>query len=202
VKQTAKLQEHKIGDSIPFLGAWYIDSSICDGLIDYYNESPLKEPGRTLHKTSSIVNTSLVKKSTDVRCEINSQDKRISSYISALLDVVDCYKSRFPALDDNLSMWGLTEPFNIQRYEPNEGFVQWHCERSSLMVANRLLVFMTYLNDVNDGGGTEWKYLNLHMQPEKGLTAIWCADWIHLHRGVTSPTELKMIATGWFGLAE
>ena len=56
---------------------------------------------------------------------------------------------------------------------------------------------MTYLNDVTDAGGTEFCHQNLIVQPKKGLTLIWPADWTFTHRGVPSPTQEKIITTGW-----
>ena len=64
--------------------------------------------------------------------------------------------------------------------------------------AIRHLAFMTYLNDVQDEGGTEFYYQRLKSPARKGLTLIWPVDWTHLHRGVVSPTEEKYIITGWF----
>ena len=57
---------------------------------------------------------------------------------------------------------------------------------------------MTYLNDVNDGGETEFIHQGMQIHPEKGKTLIWPADWTHTHRGIPSPTETKYIVTGWF----
>jgi hypothetical protein len=57
---------------------------------------------------------------------------------------------------------------------------------------------MTYLNDVNDQGETEFYHQNIKIKPEKGLTLIWPADWTHTHRGITSPSENKFIVTGWY----
>ena len=56
---------------------------------------------------------------------------------------------------------------------------------------------MTYLNDVDDGGETEFYYQKLKVKPRKGLTLIWPADWTHTHRGLSSPTQEKYIITGW-----
>mgnify|MGYP001271300870 CR=1 FL=1 len=36
----------------------------------------------------------------------------------------------------------------------------------------RVLVFMTYLNDVTDEGETEWYYQRVKVKPRKGLTVI------------------------------
>jgi hypothetical protein len=85
----------------------------------------------------------------------------------------------------------------IQHYKPNEGFYVWHTERTGAeRVASRHLVFMTYLNDV-DNGGTEFHHQKLITQAEKGLTLIWPADWTFTHRGVISPDQHKYIITGW-----
>ena len=74
------------------------------------------------------------------------------------------------------------------------------CERTNPCgdVGRRLLVFMTYLNDVEDGGETEFLYQNLKVKPEKGKTLIWPSEWTHTHRGLTSKSESKFIVTGWF----
>jgi hypothetical protein len=56
---------------------------------------------------------------------------------------------------------------------------------------------MTYLNDVEDGGGTEFLNQKLVVHAKKGKTLIWPADWTHTHRGVVSPTQEKYIITGW-----
>ena len=96
----------------------------------------------------------------------------------------------------------IKEPINLQHYAPNEGFFDWHCERSCHQSHQRALVFMTYLNDVNDGGETEWYHQKLKVKAVKGKTVIWPTDFTHLHRGITSPTEHKYIATGWFSFLD
>ena len=58
------------------------------------------------------------------------------------------------------------------------------------------MVFMTYLNDV-DNGGTEFYHQNLKVNAEKGLTLLWPSDWIHTHRGIITKKQNKFILTGW-----
>ena len=59
---------------------------------------------------------------------------------------------------------------------------------------------MTYLNDVTDGGETEWAYQDTKIKPKKGLSVIWPSEFTHMHRGVPSKTQEKYIVTGWFNL--
>ena len=102
-----------------------------------------------------------------------------------------------------LTHWNfdIDEVYNIQHYEKGEGFYSYHCERMSQMPPQilRSLVFMTYLNDVEDGG-TEFLYQKCEVKARKGLTLIWPADWTHTHKGIISQTKEKTIITGWIKL--
>ena len=63
-----------------------------------------------------------------------------------------------------------------------------------------MLVWMTYLNDVDDGG-TEFENQKFSSPAKKGLTLFWPADWTYTHRGIISYTKEKYIVTGWFSYA-
>jgi hypothetical protein len=192
------MREHQKINDQPFMAGYYIDPTICDGLISVYQEFPHKEAGTVIGAKGIAVKNN-IKKSIDVSFVANDQDKRCQDYVISLLSVVDTYKRKYPVLDDHFAEWGIVEKLNIQHYEPQGGFLVWHSERTTKTVAERLLVFMTYLNDVTDAGQTEWQYQGLSVRPEKGLTVIWPADWMFTHRGVASPTQPKTIVTGWFG---
>ena len=165
------------------------DINFCDELIEYYKISPKYEGsiGRGVDKN--------IKDSTD--CIL--QGELLTKYCEHLQKIVNEYIEKFPFCN-NYNPWVITEPPNIQKYEPNGGFKKWHTERTSdLNPQNtRHLVFMTYLNDVTDGGGTEFYHQKLITKAEKGKTLIWPTDWTYTHRGVVSPTQEKYIITGWF----
>ena len=94
----------------------------------------------------------------------------------------------------------IVEGTNIQHYKPGGGYKQWHFERGGNVppMCLRQLVFMTYLNDVPEGG-TEFYYQNKKFEAQKCKTLIWPSDFTHTHRGVISNTHEKYIITGWFG---
>ena len=166
------------------------DLSICDGLIEYHkNNIEYKTRGYTAAGTDNG------KTSTDVRIYMGNQNPIIQMYISEVTNAAISYFKKY-SLDYMFNV-GLKESFNIQHYAPHEGFFNWHCERSCYQSDQRALVFMTYLNDVEDGGETEFKWQQLKINPIKGKTVIWPPDFTHLHRGITSPTQEKYIATGW-----
>lgn len=182
-----------------FIGQYVIDDvSICDELIEYHKNSKDKFAG----KTSNGIDPS-VKVSTDVAVNINSNLFVINKYLIELEKVCNKYVNQYKFCNE-YDPWKITENINIQHYKPNEGYFEWHTERTSSKnpISHRHLAFMTYLNDVNDGGETEFYYQELKIKPKKGLTLIWAADWTHTHRGVTSPTEEKYIITGWYNFTD
>jgi prolyl 4-hydroxylase len=180
------------------------DVSICDQLVDIHKLSDNKRDG--LHGVGEEKNVnSQVKLSTDVTFypkEIASNNV-LKKYFDQLQNIVHIYIKKYP-LCNSYAAWGINEGFNIQHYKHNEGYFVWHTERGNAMLPNssRHLVFMTYLNDVNDEGETEFYHQELKVKPRKGLTLIWPADWTHTHRGITSKTEEKYILTGWFNFLE
>ena len=56
---------------------------------------------------------------------------------------------------------------------------------------------MTYLNDVESGGATEFSHYQVSVKPKKGLTLIWPSEWTHAHRGEILEHGAKYIVTGW-----
>lgn len=178
-----------------FISGWFIDTNVCDGMIDFFEESSNKKPG----EVGNGINKEF-KISTDVTVVPKNPDERIQNYLQELEKVCKNYVSKYPWCSINHSLWGLNTNFNIQKYNPSEGFFGWHTERSSakdLSVA-RHLVFMTYLNTVTDAGETEWLHQQIKIKPHQGLTIIWPVDWTHVHRGVPSPSQTKYISTGWY----
>ena len=86
----------------------------------------------------------------------------------------------------------------IQRYVGDQGYYAWHHENEGGTTAKRELFFIYYLNDVEHGGGTQFKFNPLKVNPETGKLLIAPALWTHKHRG--NPPGLdqtKYIITGW-----
>jgi len=91
---------------------------------------------------------------------------------------------------------------NVQRTRPTEGYHVFHSEYvGSLETARRQLVTMLYLNDIEEGGETEFLYQSLRIKPKKGRFLIWPSDWTYTHRGNPPLKEDKYIATSWLELA-
>ena len=166
-----------------------LDTSLCDDLIEYHkNNMEYKNLGKSIGANE-------MKKSTDVTVFPASQNPSILMYRKLLFGYIKEYNA---AYDNPLAEMTIADGFNIQHYKPGEGYLNWHSERSIHLTHQRALTFMTYLNDVSDGGGTEFKYQKLRHNAKRGKTLIWPSDFTHTHRGQKSETEEKYITTGWF----
>ena len=121
----------------------------------------------------------------------------IQPVLSALSKNLDEYKKKYATIDD-IDSWSL-EPngFNFQKFLPNQGYKQWHCEGGSGDSSKRSLVWMLYLITVQDKGGTDFHYQNYTCKAEVGKMVIWPPFWTHFHKSQVSPSELKYIMTGW-----
>ena len=165
------------------------DMHLCDDLIEYHkNNIEYKNLGKSIGANE-------MKKSTDVTVFPASQNPSIMMYRKLLFGYMREYNT---AYDNPLAELTIADGFNIQHYKPGEGYLNWHSERSVHLTHQRALTFMTYLNDVEDGGGTEFKYQGLRHNAKKGKTLIWPSDFTHTHRGQKSETQEKYITTGWF----
>jgi len=185
------LKEYKLPVE-SFIQGWYMSESICDDVIDLFHD-------RKEYWVEGIVCDRVQpdkKKSTDLHINNKDFSKPLLSYRTQLQWCLEQYIKIYPELALG-GLYNVNTNYNIQHYNINEGYNYYHCERSLISSCLRNLVFMTYLNDVEDGG-TQFKYQNLITPAKKGLTLIWPTDFTHTHRGVISQTKEKYIITGWY----
>jgi len=190
-----------------FIGSYQIDPSICDDLVALHRDADRK--GLVVRgkfgKYGKVEVDTKMKDSFDLGIVTVPDDMlqqyHIPAYYDALKDCVEQYFDEHPMLR-NVAQFQLAESPIIQHYRPGGGFKLKHFERTNIASATRFLTWMTYLNDVHDGGGTHFEYQNKTFDARKGQTLIWPTDFTHTHAGVVSPTEHKYIITGWLNFAE
>jgi len=93
-------------------------------------------------------------------------------------------------------------PPQLQKYERNQGhYSYWHSETYPQLPKNnalhRVLLYIFYLNDVEEGGETEFYYQNLKVKPKKGSLVIAPCYFTHTHRGNIPLSNDKYILTSW-----
>ena len=183
-----------------FIGIYdnLITKDQCDEIIDYFDNvipASEKRSGVISGQEGVVINTRH-KDSLDYSEVINSPNVEISYIRSALGQGLASYREDFPDVD-KISSWSIFEYFNIQKYEPMQGYHALHCEHSSHLTGSRILAWTLYLNNVTDAGHTRFPTYDLNVESKCGRVAIWPAYWTHMHHGITSKTQTKYIATGW-----
>ena len=114
-----------------------------------------------------------------------------------LLNFFDAYVTDFPYLKQQGEDW-MSGQFILQKTEPMEGYHVFHAENSNYNNAVRMLAWMIYLNDVEEGGETEFLYQKRRVKPTRNTCLIWPGCFTHLHRGLPPISGSKFILTGWF----
>ena len=164
----------------------------CDSIINYIDTCPniergLMGMGVDVSKKDSWDIHNLFGNETDV-------DRMIHN---ALSECLKDYKIKNPELD-SIGYWGLENKYNLQKYLPGGGYPQPHCEAGFITDAQRVVVWMIYLNTVTDDGGTRFPQYDLTTDAVAGRVVLWPTSWTHFHHGVISKTQYKYIATGWY----
>jgi hypothetical protein len=85
----------------------------------------------------------------------------------------------------------------MQRTPVGGGYHVWHCENNDKEHADRVMSFVLYLNDIEEGGETEFLYQHMRVKPKKGTLVLFPAAFTHVHRGNPPLTNTKYIITGW-----
>ena len=192
-------------DEQTFIGGGYMSEEICDEVLDFYNNNKSSQISGTIgsdekndgsqNKFDPIVNVE-AKKCTQLNIIPNAQE--LTLYNIHLQAILDDYKQKYKWADF-VKTYDIIENMIIQHYKPGEGFYKWHMEQNGYAnTVYRHLVFMTYLNDVENGGTEFYHFPDLKIQARKGLTLIWPAGWTHTHKGVISNVDEKYIITGWY----
>ena len=93
----------------------------------------------------------------------------------------------------------MSTDIKFQRTKPGGGYHIWHYENGSYFYAQRAIVWMIYLNDVEDGGETEFLYQKRRIKPTQGTVVLWPSGFTHTHRGgLLCGDKDKYILTGWY----
>jgi hypothetical protein len=119
-------------------------------------------------------------------------------FFDGLQRCYDAYAEQFSVLRDG-RITGTA--MKMQRTDPGGGYHVWHGEQGNGEHADRVLVYMLYLNTLTqeEAGETEFLYQQRRLQPTENTMVLWPAAFTHAHRGNTVFGERsKYIVTGWF----
>ena len=175
------------------------DEKFCQSLIDGFNRAD--ELGFALSRQQNNEGSRLKKDDTALFSQDARADRIFAKEYRAFLDkfwtgVYDIYANEYTALVDGNDRHHVLS-VKIQKTEVGQGYHVWHCEHSSRETASRVLAFVLYLNDVDEGGETEFLYQHKRVKPKVGTVVVFPSSFTHVHRGNPPLSGTKYILTGW-----
>ena len=169
----------------------------CEGLIKNYDTAIEAGFGKTRQETEEF--NKLQKADTQLYNDLNNIQvpiPNIAEFIKVFWEkCYPIYEQEFAAL--KRSGRHNIYSFKMQKTNLREGYHIWHYESCDRTICNRVLTWMLYLNDVEEGGETEFLYQSMRVKPKQGTLVIWPAAFTHTHRGNPPLSNVKYIVTGW-----
>ena len=159
----------------------------CNNVIEYFEKNI-----KNSHSRKGIFGGDSVRDTS-----VNLIHKELSTYFYKIFNkAFSLYEYRYPAISHLGSLH--IQNLKIQKTLPTEGYHPYHIEQgNSPPLLWRVGVYTVYLNDVEEGGETEFLYQLKRLKPKKGTLCIFPAGYTHVHRGNTPFSGEKYIMTGW-----
>ena len=184
-----------------FIGIYdnYIMPFECDKLITLFEKQ--QEFKRTFTREASEKATVTQKKDSQLFCHRENMDIWLNE-VKPLVMNFDIALKHYETNTGICDLYGVKEfnytEFKIQKTLPSEGYHVWHLEHASPTdMSKRVLAFIVYLNDIEEGGETEFLHQSCRVKAKKGRIVIWPTGFPYAHRGNPPLSGAKYIFTSW-----
>ena len=169
-------------------------SDVCEEYIDliehYISNGVITKEDRAYHNTDHFS----INFNNDLNYNILSGDNLSMEFLPKIKDFVGQYLKKFSVLGQEKLLIYDTK---AKKIPIAGGFHNWHYENTGLQVSARKLVIQLYLNTIEEGGETEFLYINKRIKAEQGRLIIFPAAFTHTHRGNPPIGQDKYIVSTW-----
>ena len=191
-----------------------LSPELCNRIITLFENDDSKYEGITIGGLQKNVKNTmdLMINPLDVKwIKINKTlENELINNVKIYIDNINSLISSYDVENNNINKFKLFSnkiltthsKFMIQRYIKNEGKYIYHNDGlvDYTDKRQRVLTFLWYLNDVAEGGETE--FLGNKITPTAGKLILFPASWCFPHRGVMPISNNKYIITGWLYVSE
>lgn len=119
-------------------------------------------------------------------------------FVNVVKHHYDRYRGEHP--DGVLNYANQLEAANIFRYDvdpESPNIFNFHADAWNYPTATRQVSIIVYLNDVDDGGATFFKDLDLRVQPKRGRILLFPSFFNFIHKGEAPISNSKYIIVSW-----
>ena len=163
-----------------------LSANTCKRLIAHFDNSSEKTKGPIWSDQGYAVNLKAKNVDEVLLSNDSSEDKLV---IIGVRKVLKQYAPTFP----HYPITGCDDSgYSIKRYEPKTQFYDWHVDNCAPQTAGRLLAMLFYLNDVDEGGETEFEW-GLKVTPKRGRVLVFPTGFQYPHKGCAPISGPKYI---------
>jgi hypothetical protein len=200
-----------------FIGIFHnaVHPNLCDNIINYYEDA--HKVNLAMSRRTSDGSSKTLKDTSQVFHDIGLNSPANVDQLDALTNAYNfgyyskhmleatkyigqchsIYAEEYDILS-TVDSYSIDHTLKVQKTSPGGGYHVWHCEHGGAMYGRRLLSVAVYLNDVEEGGETEFLYQRLRIKPTKGTVLIFPPSYTHTHRGNPPLRGDKYMITTWF----
>jgi|TARA_R100001463_G_scaffold15275_1_gene39881 hypothetical protein len=168
---------------------------LCDLTVKRFEEALLSDPIQVFPSSKPTNAMSRVDEFHFIDVYHHDDASVINEWLTRALEE---YTNDYPILKEHY-LYSIR--IKCQKTPIGGGFHAWHSDNLP-SYTRRILVWMIYLNDVEEGGETEFLYQPKRIKAEKGKIVIFPADFMHTHRGNPPISNEKYVLTGWFNIID
>ena len=175
-----------------------VPDELCDNITEMFDSETNKQPGNTYGGVQKHI-----KDTTDFMIPRNNKTwEKISNFL--LKELHKHLKLYHKTMNEDYQLQNLLpqhifiESFMIQHYKRGVGKYTYHNDgqTSYNLHKRRIITYIFYLNDVTEGGQTEF-FNEYQITPKKGKIVLFPANWCYPHCGKMPVSNDKYIITGW-----
>ena len=170
-----------------------LDADACAQLIEIYERSGSKAFTRVGLGTRSDN-----RRGTKVVLTPENSGELLPRIQQKLTDCYEDYAKRYEVLKNQQA---AMETIAIYKYADESEFYGWHTDAADAGIRYRFVSIVGYLNDVESGGETEFRYIDRKVPPRAGNVLLFPSGWTHYHQALPPESGSKYVLITWLRYA-
>ena len=161
--------------------------------IEYLNVNSIAKKENKLPHNRELISVNTAHLST-WGYDLSHVDPVANQFLPLVVSCIEQYGEEYSILSKNTFML-----FDIKakKFPLGGGFHDWHYETMNRNSTARSFVVQMYLNTIEEGGETEFLYINKRVKAKQGRVVIFPAGYTHTHRGNPAIGKDKYLVTSW-----
>lgn len=168
-----------------------LEEDTCNYFINYFETNKLKHSG----KTCGGLDLNFKKSIETTIFPSSKSNYYIDLFRNIIRKNVEIYMKENNITYKKIPFYEYNNLF-IKKYVKNEGKFEYHNDFSITDKSVRIITYLFYLNNVEEGGETEFLG-DFKVKPEKGKMIIFPCSWTFPHSGKIPISNDKYIISGW-----